>query len=248
MSTYSQIRVTLIDIPNGRLRDVDPDWSACLAGMFTETGHKTPIDVEADGKRFKLVAGAHRLAAAKLLKWKDIDARILEASSEHGADEMRLHEVLENLARRDFNALERCEALFELKRIYEALHPEVKHGGDRKSQSVKARRNDQNEVFSFCFSAAESTGLTARSVQIAVAIFRGLSPETRERLKDTSFADKQSDLKSLSALEAEQQSKVLDLIFGDNPKATSIADALFITQGRKPVSEAEQLFKRVSDM
>ncbi|MEP4769224.1 MAG: hypothetical protein ABJQ21_00700 [Roseibium sp.] len=41
----------------------------------------------------------------------------------------------------------------------------------------------------------------------------------------------------MSALNAEQQSKVLDLIFGDNPKATSIADALVITQGRKPVSE-----------
>ncbi|MEP2705235.1 MAG: ParB N-terminal domain-containing protein [Roseibium sp.] len=247
MSTYSQIRVTLIDIPTGRLRDVDPEWSACLAGMFTEAGHKTPIDVEADGKRFKLVAGAHRLAAAKLLKWKDIDARVLEPSSEHGADEMRLHEILENLARKDFNALERCEALFELKRIYEALHPDTKHGGNRGNQHTGGQKR-QVAIFAFCQNAAETTGLSDRSVRLAVQIFEGLSPQTRERLKGTSFANKQSDLKTLSALDAEQQSKVLDLIFGDNPKATSIADALVITQGRKPVSEAEQLFKRVSDI
>ncbi len=243
-----KIKISLIDVPTDRLRDVDPDWAACLAGMFTETGHKTPIDVEADGTRFKLVAGAHRLAAAKILKWKEIDARVLEPQGEHGAHEMRLHEILENLGRKDFNALERCEALFELKRVYEALHPQTKNGGDRKSQATKNKKENQMAIFAFCFSAAETTGLSDRSVRLSVQIFEGLSQETRERLKGTAFATKQSDLKTLAELDHQDQAKVLDLVLGEYPKAASIADARLLMSGKPAPKEAEVLLGRVSNI
>ncbi|MEP2707809.1 MAG: ParB N-terminal domain-containing protein [Roseibium sp.] len=121
------IKISDIVVPEGRLRAVDPDWADALAGMFLEVGHKVPIDVIAAGEGFELIAGGHRLAAAKLLKWKTIDARLLAPAEENLAEELRLHEILENLARKDFYALERCEALHELKRIYEVLHsPEQK--------------------------------------------------------------------------------------------------------------------------
>ena len=47
MSAYQSIDISKIDIPADRLRDVDQDWAECLAGMFIETGQKTPIDVVA---------------------------------------------------------------------------------------------------------------------------------------------------------------------------------------------------------
>ncbi|KZM49565.1 ParB N-terminal domain-containing protein [Labrenzia sp. OB1] len=247
MSAYSSIKVSLIDIPDGRLRGVDPDWAECLSAMFRETGQKTPIDVVANGKRFSLVAGAHRLEAAKRAKWREIEARILEPSAEHAADELRLHEILENLGRKDLNALERCEALSELKRVYEALHPQTKRGGDRKSQAARNKKENQTEIVSFCFSAAETTGLTDRAIRMAIAIFNGLSPETRERLKGSVFAEKQSDLKALADLDAEVQAKVLDLILGELPKARTIADALLILDGRDPETATDRVLRSACD-
>ncbi|QDG74427.1 ParB N-terminal domain-containing protein [Labrenzia sp. PHM005] len=242
------IKISLIDVPENRLREFDPEWANTLAGMIQEAGHKTPIDVAANGNRFRLVAGEHRLAAFIILKRKEIACRVLTPETDQPAEELRLHEILENLGRKDFNALERCEALFELKRVYEALHPETKNGGDRKSKAIQAKRENQNEIFSFCFSAAENTGLTVRSVQIAVAIFKSLSPASREHLKGTSFADKQSDLKALAELDHETQAKVLDLILGDHPKAGSIADAKLILSGRPAPKETEKLLNRVSSI
>ncbi len=246
MSAYSSIKVSLIDIPDGRLRDVDPDWAECLSAMFRETGQKTPIDVVASGKRFSLVAGAHRLEAAKRAKWREIEARILEPSAEHAADELRLHEILENLGRKDLNALERCEALSELKRVYEALLPDSKNGGKRGNQHTGGQKR-QMAIISFCQNAAETTGLSDRSVRLAIQIFEALSPETRERLKGTPFAEKQSDLKALADLDAEVQSKVLDLILGELPKARTIADALLILDGRDPETATDRVLRSACD-
>lgn len=247
MSAYQSIKVSLIDIPEGRLRDVDQDWAECLAGMFAETGQKTPVDVVANGKRFSLVAGAHRLTAARIAKWSEIVARVLEPAGEQAVEELRLHEILENLGRKDFNALERCEALAELKRIYETLHPETKHGGNRKSQAFKNKAENQVAIFAFCRNAAETTGLSDRSVRLAVQIFEALSPETRERIKGTEYARKQSDLKALAELDAAAQKKVLDLLFMEPPQVATIADAKLLASGGQRESDTEKRQKTVTE-
>lgn len=248
MSAYQSIDISKIKVPEDRLRDIDQDWAECLAGMFVEVGHKSPIDIVAKGEIFELNAGGHRLAAAKICKWKKIDARILEPTSDQPAEELRLNEILENLARKDFNALERCEALSELKRVYECLHPDSKHGGDRKSQAAKNKQENQVAIFAFCQNAAESTGLSDRSVRLAVQIFESLSPQTRERLRGTEIANKQSDLKALAGLTAENQTKVLDMLLSEPSTANSVGEAIQMVEGQKPKSEAEKLFKRVSDI
>lgn len=242
MNAYQSIDISKITVPVGRLRDVDQDWANALSGMFEEVGHKTPIDVVEDGKGFKLIAGAHRLTAATLLKWKQIDSRILVPGDDQPAEHLRLHEILENLGRKDFSALERCEALCEMKRIYEALHPETKHGGKRGNQHTGGESR-QVAIFAFCQSAAETTGLSDRSVRLAVQVFEGLSPSSRERLKGMPQAEKQSDLKALSALTHDEQAKVLDLLLAEEPQVSSIADALVLAQGKKPKSDTEKVFR-----
>ncbi|OJJ10592.1 chromosome partitioning protein ParB [Alphaproteobacteria bacterium AO1-B] len=242
------IKISLIDVPETRLRPVDPDWAATLADMIQEAGHKTPIDVVSEGERFRLVAGEHRLEAFKLLKRKEIACRVLTPATNQPAEELRLHEILENLGRKDFNALERCEALFELKRIYEAMHPQTKHGGNRKGQAFKNKQQNQVAIFAFCHNAAEKTGLSDRSVRMAVQIFEGLSATSREGLKGTAFAEKQSDLKALAELNHDAQTKVLDLVLGELPKAASIADAKLLLSGRAPEKDTDKLLKRVGDI
>ena len=244
MSVYQSIKLSLIDIPDDRIRDVDQDWAECLRDMFREMGQKTPIDVVENGKRYSLVAGAHRLTAAKLARWREINARVLEPSSERSADELRLHEILENLGRKNFNALERCEALSELKRVYEVLHPKARRGGDRKSQRFKNKDENQMAIFAFCKNAAETTGLSDRSIRFAVQIFDNLAPATRERLKGTQFAQTQADISALGRLDPEMQGRVMDLVTGEEPEAATIRDALALLEGRRPETETDRIFRR----
>lgn len=121
-SPLEQVPVRAIHVPETRLRSLDPDWAAVLAEMFRDSGQSTPIDLVAEGKGFVLVTGLHRLEAARQLKWTTIAARVLSPDS--AADTLRQHEILDNLARKDLNALERCAALAELKAVYERLYPQ----------------------------------------------------------------------------------------------------------------------------
>ena len=70
----------LIDIPldridiGFRLRQADVAKVESLKASFSELGHRTPISVmrSADGERFLLSAGLHRLEAARALGWSAI--------------------------------------------------------------------------------------------------------------------------------------------------------------------------------
>lgn len=147
LSVYQSIKLSLIDIPEDRIRAVDQEWAECLRDMFKEMGQKTPIDVVENGKRYTLVAGAHRFTAAKLAGWREVKARLFQPSTEYSADEIGLHEILENLGRKNFNALERCEALSEL-RVYEVLHPDSRRGGKRGNQYTGGQKR-QTEILRF---------------------------------------------------------------------------------------------------
>ncbi len=74
-----------------------------------------------------------------------------------------------------------------------------------------------------------------------------MSPETRERLKGTAYAQKQSDLKALAGLDADTQAQVLELILGDRPAVSSIADAVLKISGKAPESDSEKRFRTVCD-
>lgn len=243
-----KIKISLIDIPPNRLRDADPGQAQCLAAMFKEVGHLTPIDVVAAGKRYRLVAGLQRLAAAKIAKWREIDARVLDPAGRQPAQDLRLHEILENLARKDLNALERCTALYELKQVHEVLFPETRNGGDRRSQAARHKQGNQMAIFAFCSSAAETTGLSERSVRLAIQIFEDLSPDSRVRLKGTAYAEKQADLKALSELDPETQAKVLDVLLAEGSTLHTIADALLKVTGGQPDRPSDKLLKRAADI
>ena len=250
-----------VRVPDTRLRALDPDWAAALAAMMSESGQNTPIDVVRAGAGFVLVAGLHRLEAARRLKWRTIRVQILppeamttgsgtarsEATAPEAGDTLRRHEILDNLARKDLNALERCAGLAELKQVHERLYPQTRKGGDRKSQTFQDTNRNQTAIFAFCHHAADATGLSDRAVRLAIAIWQGLSADSRKRLKGTPTAEKQSELKARSDLAPDIQSRILDLILAPVPKAASVADALVIVAGRPPLSVNERLFKSVSN-
>ena len=74
----------------------------------------------------------------------------------------QLAEVDENLCGTRLTSAERSLFTARRKEIYEAMHPETRNGGDRKSEKA---RSDQNDKLSFCSDTAAKTGVTAKTVE-----------------------------------------------------------------------------------
>jgi ParB/RepB/Spo0J family partition protein len=85
-----EIAPALIDT-GGNVRALDPEHVSALAGSMALRGLVVPIAVRAlDGGRYQLVAGEHRLAAARQLGWTSIAAVVGPdgdgASGDQGAE------------------------------------------------------------------------------------------------------------------------------------------------------------------
>ena len=88
-----------------------------LADSIAEIGLLAPIAVVRVGEAYEMVAGRHRLAAAKQLGWSEIPAVVVELDD---VDRL-LAEIDENLIRNELRTLERSEHLAERKRLYGSL-------------------------------------------------------------------------------------------------------------------------------
>ena len=248
MSEILELPLTSIEVGTDRARDLDPAWAEGLAGSIEVQGLMQPIVVRPIDGGYVLVAGCHRLEAFRLLGRETIPAVLSEAGS---ADEAKLAEVMENLARNELIALDRCHHLFELKQVWEKLYPETRNGGDRKSEKIRTQTlrsdPDAGEIFGFARANADAIGLSKRSIEIGVKIWSTLIPSVRQRLKGTDLARKQTELKALSELSAAKQVKVLDAI--ENPELEhigNVAQALAHLQGTIACDPLEKRFAQVS--
>jgi ParB family chromosome partitioning protein len=156
-----EIPLDLIDVSDDRARDLDPAWAEALSTLIAVQGLLHPITVrpiEGAFRRYRLVAGLHRLEGVRLQGAETIPAYLSSATTD---DEARLEEVMENLGRYDLIALDRCHHLFELKRLHEAKYPQAKHGGDHGNQHTGGKRQTlplasaNPEVFGFSEVVAE---------------------------------------------------------------------------------------------
>lgn len=149
-------------IVRDRLRPVS---EAAVASLIASIGDvmvmKAPIDIGKmkDGKLI-LIAGGHRLAAAKRLGWETIRANIWDRPT---ADWMRLMEVDDNLAGAEMTALDTAIFLATRKLVYERMHPETKAGAFKGNQHVEVA--DMMSVASFAKSTAEKFGLSERHIR-----------------------------------------------------------------------------------
>lgn len=235
-----------IDTSN-RLRPVDPSRVEALAASFSEIGQQQPIVVRPmadDGNGLILVAGAHRIAAARLLGWTEIAAIWLDLDEASA----RLVEIDENLIRNELSEIDRALSLAERKRIYEALHPETAHGKARKPKKndVKGKVANLATFASFSKDAANRTGLSDRTVRRAVELAAALSPEAITLIRGTKLADNQSQLKALAALDPADQVTVAGLIATN--AASNVAKARVIggfVPAAGAVREEEAQLKRL---
>ncbi len=188
-------RITTFD----RVRQADRKQVEALADSIREVGLLNPVTVAPDGDGFALIAGMHRLEAARLLGWAEIPATVL-ALDEH---RRIIAECDENLCAPSLTAAERAEFTRRRKAAYEALHPETVHGvnqhtrGDAKSASP-----------TFAEDQAAATGQAKRTVQLDAERGEKVSDEALAMIKGTRLDTGRylDSIKNLSA--ADQVAKV----------------------------------------
>ncbi len=244
MSELLELKLASIEVGTDRAREIDPAWVEGLAGSIREQGLMQPITVYADDDGYHLIAGHHRLEAFRLLGRETIPAMMQGAMT---ADEAKLAEVMENLCRNELIALDRCRHLFDLKQVWERLHPETAHGkASPKSQDL-ALSSEAGEIFGFARATAEKIGLGLSTIKADVKIWTGLAPAVRIRLVGTDTATKRTELKALSELPVNKQVKVLDAIQNDDlPEIGNVAQALEYLQGGSAPSGIDKQFRAVS--
>lgn len=190
-----------------KLRDIED-----LAASIRELGVMlNPITVN---HNMVLIAGWHRLEAAKHLGWSEIEAKIVEMSDVDAV----LAEIDENLMRHDLDHLAEAEELARRKTAYETKHPETKHGGTGRNRVAK------NATLSFVADTAKKTNQTPRTVYNTVRIATKIDASVRNQLRDTDTADSKTDLLELAKLTTETQRVVADRIV--EGQAASVRDAV----------------------
>jgi len=110
---YAEIRIDVILPPETSVREeVDADHVQELANSMAKHGLLEPIIVrEATNGNFFLIAGNHRLLAAKHLGWNEISAMI-RIGEPTGKDHALA--TIENIARKQMTIQEECEAVRHL--------------------------------------------------------------------------------------------------------------------------------------
>lgn len=193
-----------IQIKEGR-RSLDAVHMGELADSIRELGLLNPVTIDRENH---LIAGLHRLEAAKALGWTEIECTV----SSLGGLQAELAEIDENIVRSDISALEYGEILLRRKEIYETLHPETKHGGDRKSEGIKTTKCRFETARSFAQDTAEKLGVTPRTVERQIQTAKNLSPEAKDIIRDTDTKLSKKAAMKLSRLEPEQQKEAAGLL------------------------------------
>lgn len=139
--------------------------------------------------------------AAKRLGWPEIECNV---SSLEGL-QAELAEIDENFVRKGLSEIEYGDLLLKRKELYESLHPEARHGGDRKSDEIKRPKWPLDSEKSFVDDVAEKTGKGKRTIRRQIQIAKNLTPEAKEVLRGAGNHITQKDTLAVSQIEPEHQ-------------------------------------------
>jgi ParB family transcriptional regulator, chromosome partitioning protein len=199
--TGQPIGIGRIEIPAGR-RHANPDVVKAIAESIKVVGLLHPIRVREINGRVILVTGLHRLEAYKKLGLGPIPAVLVDATD----DEAAIAEIDENLCRLELSDAEIAAVVARRKAIYERLHPETAHGGDRRSSP---QIEDLNRAPKFTDDTAAKTGKSRQTVERAARRGRELGPDTLERITGTTL-DKGVELDALVKLSPEERAPIIE--------------------------------------
>jgi N6-adenosine-specific RNA methylase IME4 len=199
-----ELRLDKITIKDGR-RTVDANKVKELADSMNQVGLLNPITIN---KGYELVAGAHRLKAAELLGWQEINCIIMDA------DELtcELAEIDENLMRNELHYLDEGAAYKRRDEVLDEMG--ARRGVGRYSNSVESTPLKTTEELAAELGVSKST--YAQAKQMA----KNIMPEVQDAIKAADLP--KTDALKIARLEPEEQIKVADRL---NEGAKSYIDA-----------------------
>jgi ParB family chromosome partitioning protein len=229
IQAITEVRVDEV-VERDRLRPVSEKGVQSLLASISELGvMMDPIHVRKVKHRngeLVLMAGGHRLEAARRLGWETIPAAAWDCSD----DWARLMELDDNLAGSDLSFLDKAVFLAERKRLYEDLHPEARHGGDRKSDQVEL-----GATRSFAASVAEAWGISERQVRSYIQAGLILSPTEVRQLRGAPHGVQLADLKALAGMTSEERGAVVRALHDGQAKRAAAARKAIAAQAEGAV-------------
>ena len=193
-----KMKISEIKINPGR-RDTQQRNVEELARSIAAVGLMNPITVTQDNT---LIAGLHRLEAAKLLGWTEIECTVSDADGLQA----ELAEIDENFVRAGLSHRELGDLLLRRKELYEAIHPETRQGM-RNGQTSKNENSSLLETKSFSQDTAEKLGVSKRTVEQLVQTARDLTPEAKKAIRDAGDKITKGDALKISRLPPDQQAE-----------------------------------------
>ena len=224
------VRIDEIKITPGR-RDAAPEDIKSLAQSISELGLLNPITID---QNHTLIAGRHRLEAAKSLGWNEIECNI----SDLQGLKAELAEIDENFVRKNLSTIEYGDLLLRRKEIYQMLHPETKATYDG-----GAFRGNQHEVVADNFYAppknilpdtAEKLGVDPRTIRREIQTAKNLTPTAKEIIRDSETKVTKTDALKLSRLEPAQQEQAATQLVAGEIKS--------VDEYKKPYSLGDETF------
>jgi len=247
IQSITELPVDEIQMGN-RLRPVSLAGVEAIKASIGELGvMKDAIHVrkiKRSGK-FELLAGGHRLTAARDLEWPTIKVVCWDCND----DFARLMEIDDNLAGAELTALDTAVFLAERKRVYEKLHPEAKQGGTRGNQHTGGWQTD---TMSFCQATAEKFGISDRHVRRMVSAGSVLTGGDAHRLRSSGRPVTLNDLTELAKIgDVAERYRVIDLLAEGGAKTAKDARKTWASEQGKgvtpPMNNTEKTWQRLAD-
>ena len=190
------VKISEIKINPGR-REAAPKAIEEMTKSIAAVGLINPITIDQDNT---LIAGLHRLEAAKRLGWTEIECTV---SNINGL-QAELAEIDENFVRTNLSHRELGDLLLRRKELYEAIHPETRQG-QRNGQTAKNDNLAFLETKPFSEDTAEKLGVSKRTVERLVQTAANLTPEAKKIIHDADEKITKGAALKISQLPPDQQ-------------------------------------------
>lgn len=188
-----------------RLRPVsDVGVTALLSSIETLGVMKDPIQVRKVKHRagaLVLIAGGHRLEAARRLGWETIPATVWDCTD----DWARLMEIDDNVAGAELSVIDTAVFLAERKDVYERIHPETHAEAFKGNRHTGKLAADMMSVASFAAVTAEKFGISERHVRRLVSAGSAMQRVGVEKLRTSQAPVTLADLMAFAKMTLSQQ-------------------------------------------
>jgi ParB-like chromosome segregation protein Spo0J len=175
------IRIDDIKV-NQRKRPVNFDKVKELAESMKATGLISPITTTSN---HELIAGGHRIEAAKMLGWKEIEMKVLDVTGLKA----ELAEMDENFVRQELSGVEFGEFLIRRDEILKELGLRAKQGDNRFTNDRGAENAPLKETTA---DQAKKFGMSKRSLQQAKQLAKELTPEAKRAVSSHELSKEQA--------------------------------------------------------